>query len=219
MIDLIISSLPYLIQGLGITIVLAVCMLTLGFVVGLGLALMEVYGRFGLPLLATLFERLFRAIPAIVLLFLFYYGLSDLFNISSFTAAVLALGLRTSAYQSQIFRGALLSVPRGQMLAARSIGLSQAQGIINVVIPQALRQAIGPWTNEALSELKDTSLAFTVGVVELMRHASYIVSSNYGHALPIYISVAVLYLIVSLLMSFGLTTLKRKMALPGFENT
>lgn len=217
MTELIISSLPYLFDGLGITVLLAACMLTLGVVVGLGLALMEVYGRFGLPLLATLFERLFRAVPAVVLLFLFYYGLSSFFNIASFPAAVLALGLRTASYQSQIFRGAIQSVPSGQMLAARSIGLSQFQSIFTVVLPQAMRQAIGPWTNEALSELKDTSLAYTIGVVELMRHASYIVSSHYGDALPIYIAAAALYLIVSLLMSFVLNSARRKLAVPGFE--
>lgn len=217
MIELIINSLPYLLEGLGVTLVLTVCMLSLGLAAGLALALMEVYGRFGLPLFATLFERLFRAVPAVVLLFLFYYGISDFYNISSFAAAVLALGLRTASYQSQIFRGAIQSVPPGQMTAARSVGLTQTQGIYSVVIPQALRQAIGPWTNEALSELKDTSLAYVVGVVELMRHASYIVSSSYGHALPIYISAAVLYLIVSLLMSFGLNLFQRKLAVPGFE--
>lgn len=219
MIDLIVHSLPYLLDGLWITVLLSVCMLALGLVVGLSLALVEVYGCLGTPLLATLFERLFRAVPAVVLLFLFYYGLSSIYNIGSFPAAVLALGLRTAAYQSQIFRGAILSVPSGQMTAARSIGMTQLQSIFTVIIPQALRQAIGPWGNEALSELKDSSLAYTIGVVELMRHASYIVSSSYGHALPIYVSAAVLYLIVSLLMTYGLGILRRRLALPGFENS
>lgn len=219
MAQLILNSLPYLLEGLGITVVLAICMLALGIVVGLGLALMQVYGRFGMPLLATLFERLFRAIPAVVLLFLFYYGISAFYNIPSFPAAVLALGLRTASYQSQIFRGAIQSVPSGQMTAARAVGLSQSASIFSVVMPQALRQAVGPWTNEALSELKDTSLAYTIGVVELMRHASYIVSAHYGHTLPIYITAAVMYLVVSLLMSAGLSALKQKLAVPGFEHT
>jgi len=218
MLTLIIDSLPYLLDGLAITLALTVCMLSLGFAVGLGLALAEVYGRFGLPLFATLFQRLFRAIPAVVLLFLFYYGISNVYNIASFPAAVLALGLRTASYQSQIFHGAIQSVPSGQTKADRSIGLTKIQSIVYVVIPQAMRQAIGPWANEALTELKDSSLAYTIGVVELMRHASYIISASYGHALPIYVSAALLYLIVSLIMTFGLNSLQRRFALPGFEN-
>jgi polar amino acid transport system permease protein len=217
--QLVINNLPYLLEGLAITVELAACMLALGLVVGLGLALMQVYGRFGLALLATLFERLFRAVPAVVLLFLFYYGISNFYNIASFPAAVLALGLRTASYQSQIFRGAIQSIPSGQMMAARAIGLSQPASIFTIIVPQALRQAIGPWTNEALSELKDTSLAYTIGVVELMRHASYIVSANYGHTLAIFIAAALLYLVVSLLMSAALNAFRRKLAVPGFEKT
>ncbi|NNC22693.1 amino acid ABC transporter permease [Salinisphaera sp. USBA-960] len=219
MAQLIVNSLPYLLEGLGITVALAISMLALGLVIGPGLALMQVYGRYGAPLLATLFERFFRAVPAVVLLFLFYYGISSFYNIPSFPAAVLALGLRTASYQSQIFRGAIQSVPTGQMTAARSIGLSQPASICFVIMPQALRQAIGPWTNEALSELKDTSLAYTIGVVELMRHASYTISANYGHTLSIYVTAAAMYLIVSLLTTRALSILKRKLAIPGFEHT
>jgi len=213
----VINNLPYLFEGLGVTIGLAVALLTLGLFAGLGLALAQVYGRPGLPLLATLIERLFRAIPAVVLLFLFYYGIAGFYNISSFTAAVLALGLRSAAYQSQIFRGAIQSIPTGQMTAARAIGLSRASAVRAIILPQALRQATGPWTNEALSELKDTSLAYTIGVVELMRQASYIVSANYGHTLLVFSSAAFAYLVISLGMSAALNALNRKLAVPGFE--
>lgn len=217
MLDLAINSMPYLLEGLLVTIELAVAMLAVGFVVGLVVALMQVYGWRGLPLLATLFERVFRAVPAVVLLFLFYYGISNFYDLSSFAAAVLALGLRTASYQSQIFRGGIQSIPSGQMEAARAVGLPKVQAIFFVILPQAFRQAVGPWTNEALSELKDTSLAYTIGVVELMRHASYIVSASYGHTLEIFITAAFLYLIVSLLMSAALSALRHKLAVPGFE--
>lgn len=216
---LVIEGMPYLLEGLLVTVELAVAMLALGFVVGLVVALMQVYGRPGLPLLAKIFERIFRAVPAVVLLFLFYYGIANFYDLSSFAAAVLALGLRTASYQSQIFRGAIQSIPSGQMAAARAIGLTKSRSVVFVILPQALRQAVGPWTNEALSELKDTSLAYTIGVVELMRHASYIVSANYGHTLEIFITAALLYLIVSLLMSAALNALRRKLAVPGFEQS
>lgn len=217
MLDLVLQSMPYLLEGLLVTVQLAIAMLAVGFVVGLIVALMQVYGWRGLPLLATIFERIFRAVPAVVLLFLFYYGISNFYDLSSFAAAVLALGLRTASYQSQIFRGGIQSIPSGQMEAARAVGLTKTKAIFFVILPQAFRQAVGPWANEALSELKDTSLAYTIGVVELMRHASYIVSASYGHTLEIFIAAALLYLIVSLLMSAALNALRRKLAVPGFE--
>lgn len=214
----ILDNLPYLAEGTAITVGLAVALLSLGLVVGLALALSQVYGRSGAPVLATLIERLFRGIPAVVLLFLFYYGISSFYDISSFSAAVLALGLRSAAYQSQIFRGAILSVPKGQMAAARAIGMSRRASIAAIILPQALRQAIGPWANEALSELKDTSLAYTIGVVELMRQASYIVSAHYGHTLAVYSAAALVYLALSLAANRILNSVDRRLSVPGFEH-
>lgn len=211
-------NLPYLLQGAGVTVGLAVSLLGLGLIVGTALALVQVYGHWGLPTGATLVERFFRGVPAVVLLFLFYYGISKFYNISSFSAAVLALGLRSAAYQSQIFRGSILAIPRGQMSAARAIGMTKLTAIRTIIIPQAFRLAIGPWTNEAMSELKDTSLAYTIGVVELLRQASYIVSSSYGHTLAVYSAAALVYLILSLAGNRGLYYLEDRLHVPGFES-
>ncbi|MDA3919674.1 MAG: amino acid ABC transporter permease [Salinisphaera sp.] len=213
------NNLPYLAEGTAITIALTVVLLTTGVVVGTTLGLAQSYGAWPLRWGATLIERLFRAIPAVVLLFLFYYGISGFYDISSFSAAALALGLRSAAYQSQIFRGAIASVPSGQMAAARAIGLSRPRAIVDIVLPQALRQAIGPWTNEALSELKDTSLAYTIGVVELMRQADYIVSANYGHTLAVYSAAAAVYLLLSLAATWLLGRADARLRVPGFAHS
>lgn len=212
------ENLPYLAEGAAITVALAVALLAIGLVVGMALGLAQSYGHWTLRLGATLVERVLRAIPAVVLLFLFYYGISGFYDISSFAAATLALGLRSAAYQSQIVRGAIASVPSGQMAAARAIGLTRRAAIWHIVLPQALRQAIGPWTNEALSELKDTSLAYTIGVVELMRQADYIVSANYGHTLAVYSAAAAVYLVLSLAATWGLSRLDRRLRVPGFAH-
>lgn len=212
------ENLPYLAEGAAVTIALAIALLAIGLVVGTGLGLAQSYGSRLAWALATLVERVLRAIPAVVLLFLFYYGISSVYDISSFTAAAVALGLRSAAYQSQIVRGAIASVPPGQMAAARAIGLKQRTAIWSVVLPQAARQAIGPWTNEALSELKDTSLAYTIGVVELMRQADYIVSANYGHTLAVYSAAAAVYLVLSLAATWGLSRLDRRLRVPGFAH-
>lgn len=212
-----IENIPYLLEGAGVTVELAIALLALGLVIGTTLALLQVYGRLGLPISATLVERFFRGVPAVVLLFLFYYGISKFYNISSFSAAALALGFRSGAYQSQIIRGSILAIPRGQMAAARAIGMTKIMAIQTIILPQAFRLALGPWTNEAVGELKDTSLAYTIGVTELLRQASYIVSANYGHTLAVYSSAALIYLILSLAGNKWLYYIEDRVRVPGFE--
>ena len=154
--------------------------------------------------------------PAVVLLFLFFYRLPNTF--SPFIVATFALGLRSAAYQSQIFRGAIQAIRSGQMLAARALGMGKVKAIWCIIIPQALRLAIGPWSNEFASELKDTSLAYTIGVVELLRRAKYIVSYTYGDgALVVYGVCALMYLILVRIGNMVLYRLESRFAMPGFE--
>ena len=217
--DIIIDHLPYLFGGLWVAIQLLVALLVVGFVLGIALALAEVYGPRPLRWFGMAFERIFRGIPEIVLLLLFFYGLGDFYPIDPFPAAVLALGLRSTAYQSQIFRGVIQAVPKGQMQAARAIGMSRAQAVQNVVLPQALRQAIGPWTNEFSSELKATSLAYVIGVVELTRQGRYIISSTQGNILVVFAVIALMYFVVNWIGNRGLYALERRYAIPGYGET
>jgi len=204
---------PYLLKGLLITIELLVGLLVLGLLGGLFLAIVEVYGGRFFSKLAAFIQRGLRAIPALVLLFLAYYALS----LPPLFTAIIALGLRSSAYQSQIFRGSIQAIKSGQMLAARSMGMSRLQGIWYVVLPQAIRLAIGPWSNEYASETKDTSLASVIGVVEIMRRSRYIISYTYGNALLIYGMVALVYLVITRGGNAVLYWLESKLRVPGFE--
>lgn len=204
---------PYLLKGLLITLELLVGLLSLGLVGGLLLAVMEVYGGTVVSKVAMLIQRGLRAIPALVLLFLSYYAL----DLPPLFTSILALGLRSSAYQSQIFRGAIQSIKSGQMMAARSMGMTRIQGIWHVVLPQAIRLAIGPWSNEYASETKDTSLAYVVGVVEIMRRSRYIISYTYGNALLIYGIVALVYLVLTRAGNALLYWLEDRLWVPGFE--
>lgn len=215
--ETILSQMPHLLLGLWIALQLLACLLALGFVLGLGLALLEVYGHWTLRWFGILFERIFRGIPAIVLLLLFYFGVTDFVEIGSFTAAVLALGLRSAAYQSQIFRGSILSVPPSQMVAARAMGMSQPMAVRDIILPQALRLSIGPWTNEFSSEMKATSLAYVIGVVELTRQAKYIISNTQGNILVVFTVVAAMYFIANRLGNWSLYRLEKRLAVPGFE--
>jgi len=215
MYKVILEELPYLLQGVLVALELLLAFISLGFLVGAVLAVMRVYGNRLLVLLAILIERFFRGVPAVVLLFLFFYGLS---GVPPFVAAVLGLGLRSAAYQSQIFKGAIQAIESGQMTAARALGMGKLKAIRCIIIPQALRLAIGPWSNEFASELKDTSLAYTIGVIELLRRAKYIVSYTYGNnTLLVYGVCALMYLVLVRTGNVILYRLERRLAIPGFE--
>ncbi|ALM53249.1 amino acid ABC transporter permease [Halomonas huangheensis] len=217
--SVLIRDFPFLLKGLGVAVILLVALLIIGFVLGMAICLVQLYGpRTRLvqwPLI--MYERVFRGVPIIIMLFIFYYGVSGIYDISAFAAAILAMGLRSAAYQSQIFRSAFKSVPAGQMMAARAMGMSRLKAIRYIVFPQAARHAIGPWTNEFSSEIKETSLAYVIGVVELTRQAHYIITSTQGNVLLVFAVVALLYFILNRTGNSLLYALERKLAVPGFE--
>jgi len=217
--DVLLRDFPFLLKGLGVAIVLLAALLAIGFVLGMAICLVQLYGPRSRwvqwPL--VLYERIFRGVPIIIMLFIFFYGISGLVDISAFGAAVLAMGMRSAAYQSQIFRSAFQSVPSGQMMAARAMGMSKTKAIRHIVFPQAARHAIGPWTNEFSSEIKETSLAYVIGVVELTRQAHYIITSTQGNVLTVFAVVALLYFILNRTGNSLLYAFERKLAVPGFE--
>ena len=172
------EALPYMLGGVIWTVGLIVGAMLLGLVLGVPLAVMQVYGPWPARKLVSVHVWLFRGIPILVQMYIFYFGFlawlsqlpvfEDLGLDSPFVAAVLVLGFTSSAYQSQIFRGAIQSLPAGQLKAARALGMSDGQAIRNVILPQALRLAIPGWSNEYSILLKDSALAFSIGVVEIM---------------------------------------------------
>lgn len=210
--------LPALLRGILVNVQLLLGLISLGFIVGMVTALIEVYAPRPLAVLAVVYTWFFRGVPEIVLLFLFYFGLSQFgFAISAFFAAVLALGLRSSAYQAQIFRGAVQSIPHGQMMAARALGLGRVRAIWRVVLPQALRLSLAGWSNEFSSVLKDTTLAWGIGVVEVMRQASYIRARNFPLTLPVYITVALMFLVLTYAGNSAIGVAEKRLRVPGLE--
>ena len=201
-----------------INIQLLVALIAVGYVLGTLIALMQVYGGRVLGTIARLYEWIFRSIPALVLLFLFYYGPPRFgVRISPFLAATMALGFRSSAYQSQIFRGAIQSIPTGQMLAARSVGMSRARAIVTIVLPQAFRLSIPGWTNEFSSVVKDTTLAYVVGFNEIMRSARIIMDSRYDLAMLAFIAVALVFLGLTYAGNTLMGGIERKFRIPGLQ--
>jgi len=165
-----------MVRGLPMTLALTLLSLFIGFFVGTGLALLRVYGPKDLRWIPVVYDRIFRGIPLLVLLFIFAVGLLSLFLWAGsvlgalFLSAITALALRSAAYQSEIFRGAILSIDVGQMQAAQSIGMTNSQATRHVVLPQAFRLALPGWANEYAVIIKDTSLCNAIGLGEILYH-------------------------------------------------
>lgn len=212
------TYLPSLLQALSTNLALLGGLLGLGLVLGIVVALLEVYAPLPIRLFAVGYAWVFRSIPEILLLLLVWYGPRQFgIKFSEFTAAIIALGLRSSAYQAEIFRGALQSIPVGQTFAARAIGLSRFSAIRYILLPQALRLSLAGWGNEFAVVLKDTTLAYAIGVVEVMRHARYIASRDLPLTLPVFVVVALLFLILTYAGLFVLGRAERKLRIPGLE--
>ncbi|MGY5874982.1 MAG: amino acid ABC transporter permease [Candidatus Thorarchaeota archaeon] len=166
-----------MIRGLPTTLVLTLAALIVGLFLGMGLALMRVYGSVELQWISIGYEKLLRGIPLLILFFIFGIGLSGLFAWAGsgtnalFAAAIFSLAIRSAAYQSEIFRGGIMSVDPGQMMAAQSIGLNKMQATRHVILPQAFRLSLPGWANEYAVVIKDSSLAMAIAVHEIMYQA------------------------------------------------
>jgi polar amino acid transport system permease protein len=183
------EALPYILGGLWWTAGLIIGAMAVGLALGVPMAVIHVYGGPVTRRLVAFYVWLFRGVPILVQLYLFYFGilaylseipaLSFLPLSSSFLAAVIVLGLTSAAYQSQIFRGAIQSLPSGQLKAARALGMSDATAVCSIVLPQALRLSIPAWSNEYSILLKDSALAFTIGVLEIMSRTRAVASTTH----------------------------------------
>ncbi len=212
-----IDSTTVLLRGTLVTVELTVTSLFLATAVAIFVALAEVYGNVWLRITATAYERIIRSIPILVIMFIVFFGFPTIgIRFDPFVAAVISLGIRSSAYQSQIFRGALLAVSRGQVLAAKSLGMTGVQTFFHITFPQALRFSIAPLTNEFTIVLKDTSIAYALGVTELLREGTYIVSTTY-EPLLIYSMCAAIYFIITFGTNKFIFSVEKKFSIPGYE--
>jgi polar amino acid transport system permease protein len=155
-----------------------------------------------------------RGIPPIVLLFILYFMVSGSINLSPFWAGSISLGIVSSAYQMEIIRGALLSVSGGQMMAARAIGMSRMRAIKHIIIPQAFRMAICPWSNEAAIVIKDSSLVYALGVPEILRRAQLISASTQQPFLA-FIVAGLIYFMLVFVTNRLLDGLDRRLRIPA----
>jgi len=211
------DAMPYVLQGAAITVIAVVGAMFLGLFIGVPLAVGQVYGPWAVRALCGLYVWFFRGVPILVLLFLFYFGLFNFvgLNLNAVAAATIVLGMTSGAYQSQIFRGSILSLSKGQLKAARALGMSDSMAIRSIILPQALRLSIPGWSNEYSIILKDSALAFVLGASEIMARTHFVASRTYQH-LPMYVSAAVLYFILTWAGVVALRALEKRVRIKGY---
>ncbi|AMO57397.1 ABC transporter permease [Endozoicomonas montiporae] len=203
--DYTVGLLPTVTSSLDATLWMTLGGLALSLSMGLVLALIKVTRPFYLHYLADLYISFFRGSPLLVQLFIFYYGLPQVFpamrGMPAIIAVIIGLGLHFSAYMAESMRAAIIGIHHGQMEAALSVGMSRMQAMRRIILPQAARVAFPGLMNNTIDLLKSTSLAFTLGVVEIMARAQMEASSSFRF-FESYLTVALVYWLVVVLCTW-----------------
>lgn len=212
--QLVLDSLPVLLQGTLLTLKFALLSMGFGLLVGIVVALMGITHQPALKTVARVYVSIMRGTPLLVQIFVVYYGLPGIgIALEPTPAGVLTLSLNVGAYLSESMRGAIQGVPRGQWLAAYSLGMTPLQTLRHVVGPQALRLAVPSLSNSLISLIKDTSLVSVITVTELLRTSQEIIAATY-QPLPLYLAAAAIYWILSTALSGLQHVLERRLSLP-----
>ncbi|MBA7627121.1 Glutamine transport system permease protein GlnP [subsurface metagenome] len=227
----------HILSGFLLTMWLYGLAIMMGFFLGLSLAILRQYGGSIFSRIATGYIELVRGTPLLVQLLLLYflpYSLNIPIGRWSFSTnfiildkditiilldhrtlvGILALGLNSSAYQAEYFRGAIMSIGTGQLMAAQSLGMSRLSGIRHILLPQALRRVIPAWSNEAAYLPKYTVIVYFIGVEELFAKAHYIVAQTFL-SLATYIIIALIFLVIITIISKVLDIIHKRTGIPG----
>lgn len=213
-----INVMPQLLKGAVITIQITSLSVLFGMLIGLIMSLGKLSKNPLFKIPAIIYVDFIRGTPLFVQILLFYYGIPQLvreytgnpFNIEPIIAAVLVCSLNSGAYVAEIFRAGIQSIERGQMEAARSLGMNHSLAMRHIILPQAFKRIVPPLGNEFIVLLKDTSLLSVIGVIELTQSGRLYVAATYA-AFPAYIGVALVYLVMTLSISRLVTWTERRL--------
>jgi len=197
--------------GLWKTITLSAAAFAIAVAMGLLVALMRMSGLIVCSGVAVVFLEIVRNIPLLVLLYLFYYVLGPIFGFDRYTASILCLGVFHAALVSEIFRGGINAVHKGQWEGATSIGMSQAQAYRYIIFPQAIRFMLPPMTGEAVSMIKSSAIVSVIAVAELTTIGRNIISDTFM-SFEIWFTIALVYLVVTLILSIGVSYVEKRYA-------
>ena len=206
--SLILQALPTLLRGLIVSLEIAFGALCIGMIGGTILGIGQSLGSPLVRAIIGIYAAIIRGTPMLIQIVFLYYLVSVAgIGLSPFATAVIAIGLNSSAYVSQIMRAGILAVPRGQREAAKTLGISSRDTILYIMLPHAVRVVLPALGNESVTLVKDSSLASLIGVMELYKEGQVVISLTYD-ALSTYCAIAALYLLVTTTLSFAVYRLE-----------
>ncbi|MEO2174276.1 MAG: amino acid ABC transporter permease [bacterium] len=206
---------PFLIKASVVTLQVTAGSLALALVLGIFVAVARISSFKLLSYPALIYTDVMRGTPALVQLFIIYFGLSDLgLEFDPISAAIIGLGLNGAAYVGEIYRAGIVAIHRGQIEAALSLGMTPVRAMRYIILPQAVRIVLPPLTNYAILLVKDTAIISTIAAPEVMFEARRIVQATFMHSVSgqIYLMAALIYMAITLPMSYVAKRLERAKA-------
>lgn len=212
----ILTNFPLLLKGVWVAILITVFSMLIGMVLGIAIAFLRIYGKKPMRRAVSVYEWIFRGLPQLVMLFIVYFGLPELgLNLGPFLSVVIALGLCSSAYQAQIYRGAILSIGSEQMEAGLSLGMTKTKTLFHIILPQAVRLSLPGFTNEFTIVLKDSPLAYAVGITEILKYGRDLIVTSF-RPFEIYLACALIYFVLFQIFFYLFKYVASRYTVPGF---
>ncbi|MCG3399406.1 amino acid ABC transporter permease [Staphylococcus massiliensis] len=209
-----------ILRQLPITLFIFAFALVFSILFGFVLAYIRIQNIKGLSFIVRIFQSFIRSTPLILQLFLVYFALPQVLlligininHLDRFWFIVLAFSLHTSAYIAEIMRAAYLSVDYGQIEAAKTVGIKPKDILLRILLPQAFKNSVPNMTTQTIELFKDTSIAFTIGIIDMMGQVNLIIGNNYGLGmLEVYVAISIIYWIICILIQATLTAIDKKL--------
>ena len=196
------DNLPYILQGAALTVQISAVAVIMGLLIGSVVGLAKISSIRPLRVLASSYIEVIRGTPLLVQIVLIYFGLASLniVTLDKFSAGAIALSINSGAYVAEIVRAGIQSIDKGQMEAARSLGMDYVRSMRFVILPQAFRRIIPPLVNEFIMLIKDSSLLFAIGFPEMMQRGMAIRARTYRD-FEVFIGIAIMYFIMTFILS------------------
>ena len=219
--DILAKNFPVLLAALGETLKLTVVSLFFATIIGVIFGLLKVSGKKPLKILADIYIDIIRGTPLMVQTMIIYYGIGQMLRPmgfmwanygGSFAAAAVTLSLNEGAYMAEIIRGGIESVDKGQMEAARSLGMSYAKSMQKIILPQAFRTMLPSIINQFIISLKDTSLVSVIGVSELTKRGNILTANAAARSMAIWVTIALFYLVICTILSRVAKIMERRVS-------
>ena len=200
-----------ILQGLGVTLLIAICAIIIGTILGCILALMKISDNRFLKGIGTLYTTVLRGLPLATQLMIFYFVVFAPLHLPKLVVAILAYGLNSGAYCTEIFRAGIQGVDIGQTEAGRSLGLSKRQTLFKIILPQAVKAVLPTYTSEFIVLIKETSVASFIAVMDMTKAGDMIRNATYNAWIPL-LTCAIIYLILTLGLTKVFDIFEKRMA-------